>query len=319
MMKIDSLVVKKGFSSGVRKGWSGFVWVLKILLPISLMTALLEWSGWMNRVDVFIQPMMSWLHLPPMAAIPLLVGCIAGIYGGIASMAMLPFSTDQMTLMAIFMLIAHNLIQEGVIQGRSGFHPLKAVFFRLAMAVATVMIVAPFIATGTETVVSGGIAAPEPLLGVLRIWCISTARLVVKIFVIMMLVLILLEVFKALNWIGPIVKVLAPVLRVLGLSEKVGILWLAGAFFGLLYGAAVIIEEAKAGHLSRRELQELHLSIGANHSIFEDPVLFLAMGLNAFWLWVPRLIVAALVVRLYTLWARFTGKALPGGIGRLTR
>ena len=313
MMKIDPLVVKKGLSSGIRKGWSSFVWVLKILLPISLMTALLEWSGWMNRVDVFIQPLMSWLHLPPMAAVPLLAGCMAGIYGGIASMAMLPFSTEQMTLMAIFMLIAHNLIQEGVIQGKAGFHPLKAVFFRLAMAVITVMTVAPFLAAGTDAVVSGGIAAPEPLLRVLRIWCISTGMLLIKIFLIMMLILIVLEIFRALNWINPIVKVLAPLLKVFGLSEKVGILWLAGAFFGLLYGAAVIIEEAKAGHLSKKELRELHLSIGANHSIVEDPVLFLAMGLNAFWLWVPRLIMAALVVRLYTLWDRYTRKPLREG------
>ena len=179
------------------------------------------------------------------------------------------------------------------------------------MAVVTVMIVAPILATGTDTMVSGRMPAPDPLIHVLRMWCISTARLAVKIFLIMMLILILLEIFKALNWINPIVKGLAPVLRGLGLSEKVGILWLTGAFFGLLYGAAVIIEEAKAGNLSKKELQELHLSIGANHSIVEDPVLFLAMGLNAFWLWVPRLIMAALVVRLYTLWERYTRKALP--------
>ena len=311
MMNIDHSLLKKGLSSGVRKGWSGFVWSLRILLPISLLTALLEWSGWINRMDVFIQPLMSWLHLPAMAAVPLLVGCIAGIYGGIASMAMLPFSREQMTLMAIFMLIAHNLIQEGVIQGKSGFHPLKAVFFRLGMAVVTVMIVAPFLAT--ETGISGSVGMPssEPLLRMLRIWSISMAYLAVKLFLIMMGLLIILEILKALAWINPIVKWLAPLLRVFGLSEKVGLLWLTGAFFGLVYGSAVMIEEAKEGHLSRDELQELHLSIGANHSIIEDPAFFLAMGLNAFWLWVPRLIMAALVVRLYTLWKRWTRRPLP--------
>ncbi len=295
----------KGLSSGIRKGWSGFIWVLRILLPISLLTALLEWSGWINRMDILIQPLMSWLHLPAMAAVPLLVGCIAGIYGGIASMAMLPFSREQMTLMAIFMLIAHNLIQEGVIQGKSGFHPLKAVFFRLGMAIVTVMIVAPFLATGTVTSASVGLPASVPLLAMLRIWSISTAYLVIKLFLIIMGILILLEILKALSWIDPIVKWLAPMLRVFGLSEKVGILWLTGAFFGLVYGSAVIIEEAKEGHLSKDELQELHLSIGANHSIIEDPVFFLAMGLNAFWLWVPRLVMAALVVRLFSLWRRY--------------
>jgi len=72
--------------------------------------------------------------------------------------------------------------------------------------------------------------------------------------------------------------------------------------FGLAYGAAVIVEEAEKGHLSREELERLHLSIGINHAIIEDPSLFLALGLGAFWLWAPRLIMAILAVHLLRLW-----------------
>ena len=72
-------------------------------------------------------------------------------------------------------------------------------------------------------------------------------------------------------------------------------------FFGLVYSAAVIFEEVKEGNLTKEELEELHLSIGIPHFVIEGPAIFLTMGLSAFWLWVPRLIVAILVVRLLAL------------------
>jgi len=305
-MKINRDLLRKGFLSGVRKGWSGFFWVLKILVPVSFLTALLEWSGLLYRLDFLIQPVMDWLHLPAMAALPLLIGIIAGIYGGIASMAMLPFSTEQMTLIAIFMLIAHNLIQEGIIQGKSGLHPLKATLSRLAAAAITVLLVAPFLTSGSTASAPAGVPVPvsQALTSMLKSWSLSTLFLMIKIFLIMMGILILLEVLKAVGWIESFVKMLAPLLKFLGLSKRVGILWMAGAIFGLAYGAVVIIEEAREGHLTKEELEGLHLSIGINHSIIEDPLFFLAMGLNAFWLWVPRLIMAILAVRLFSLWQR---------------
>ena len=77
---------------------------------------------------------------------------------------------------------------------------------------------------------------------------------------------------------------------------------MTAAVFGLAYGAAVIVEEAKEGYLSKDELEVLHLSIGINHSLIEDPALFLPFGLSAFWLWVPRMITAVIAVRLFTWW-----------------
>jgi hypothetical protein len=145
-------------------------------------------------------------------------------------------------------------------------------------------------------------------------WLLAMSQLCVKIFVIIMTLLILLEVLKSLGWIKKIVKLSRPLLKCLGLSEKAGILWMTAAIFGLAYGAAVIVEEAKEGHLERDELEGLHLSIGINHALVEDPALFLALGLSAFWLWVPRLITAMLAVRLLTLWQHTSKKLHPSNI-----
>ena len=301
---MNQRLLREGFISGVRKGWRGFLWILRILIPISFLTALLGWTGLFNRINFLIQPAMSWLSLPPMAAIPLVIGLLTGIYGGIAAAVVLPFTKDQMTLMAIFMMIAHSLIQEGVIQGKSGFHPAKATLFRLGAAILTVSAVAPFLNSTPELSgpVETSLLISEPFVSMLENWSVSTLNLTIRIFLVMMGILILLEIFKTLGWINPLVKMLSPVLKLLGLSQRVGVLWFTGAVFGLVYGAAVIFEEVKEGNLTKEELEELHLSIGIHHSVIEDPAIFMTMGLSAFWLWVPRLIVVILVVRLLSLW-----------------
>jgi hypothetical protein len=108
-----------------------------------------------QRLDIhsvgWLKPAMGWLSLPPEAALPIITGLLIGIYGGIGVMASLPLTSDQMTLIAVFLLIAHNLIQEGIIQGKSGIHIVKITLARLLVAVAAVIVVAPFLASDTTT------------------------------------------------------------------------------------------------------------------------------------------------------------------------
>jgi hypothetical protein len=99
-------------------------------------------------------------------------------------------------------------------------------------------------------------------------------------------------------------------MKILGLSDQTAIMWLAANLFGLFYSGALIIEEAKKGTLIKEELENLHISVGINHSMVEDPPLFILLGLNAFWLWVPRFIVAIIAVQAYRS-IKQLGKKLP--------
>jgi hypothetical protein len=307
--------IREGFRSGLRKGWDGFVWMIQIIVPVSLLTSLLAWSGWLREIDFLVRPLMNAVSLPAMAALPLVIGMFAGIYGAIASMAVLPLSQAEMTLAAIFTLMAHNLIQEGIIQAKSGIHALKATVFRIVPACLTVMAVAALIGyspAGGGAVLSGPDPGRGPLGAALLDWLVTTVKLAGIIFLVIMTLLSVLEIMKNLDWIHPIVRACRPLLRIMGLDEKVGILWMTAIVFGLSYGGAVIVEEAKQGHLTRGDLETLHLSIGMNHSLVEDPSYFIALGLNPFWLYVPRLVAAILTVRLVRLWqslAERTGRS----------
>ena len=74
---------------GLQKGLRGTLWMLKILVPCSLLTFLIDVSGLLNHLDFMLAPAMGFLDLPPEAALPLTVGLLAGIYGAVAALAVL--------------------------------------------------------------------------------------------------------------------------------------------------------------------------------------------------------------------------------------
>jgi len=304
--------LQEGARNGLKRGWAAFLWMIKIILPISFLTAVLAWTGWLANLDFLLAPLMGFMGLPSMAALPILIGGLTGIYGGIAAMAVLPFTVAEMTLLANFLLICHNLIQEGVVQAKSGLNPVKATLFRISAAVATVWVMTFFIPTDPfSSAQAGAVAASAQTFDAMACeWAVSMLNLCVKVFFIIMAILTLLEIAKSMGWVMPVVRALSPALKLLGLSEKVGILWMTAVVFGLAYGGAVIVEEARQGHISKEELEELQLSIGINHSMVEDPILFMAFGIGAFWLWVPRIITAMAATRMLTLWVSWRKKPL---------
>ena len=295
-----------GIRRGIGKGFKTFLWLMKILAPISLGVALLEWSGLLAHAESVLGPLMGLLSLPSQAALPLVAGMAVGPGAALAAMAVLPLTKAQMTLLAVFILIAHSFPQECAIQGKSGLHPLKAALIRVLAATLAVLAVAPFLDPGQAA--AGGLALAaeaRTLTAMLLDWFMGLARLALFLFCLVMLLMTILEAIRAKGWIDPVVRFLSPVLRALGLSPQAGVLWVTAALFGLAFGAAVLVEEAESGRISPRDLETLHISIGINHGLFDDPSLFLSLGLNPFWLYIPRLLLAVIAVRLLTLWRGF--------------
>jgi hypothetical protein len=101
-------------------------------------------------------------------------------------------------------------------------------------------------------------------------------------------------------------------MKILGLPEGAVTMWITGAGFGLLYGSAVIIEEARKGTLTKEELEHLHISIGINHSVVEEAALFLALGVNPLWLLIPRFVTASVAVHTCRAIRHLKNKLLPG-------
>jgi hypothetical protein len=297
--------IRSSLISGAIKGWRGLIWLLKMIIPISFATALLVHFGLIYRLDFLLTPAMNLVGLPSEAALPIIIGLFTGIYGAVAAMAVIPLSVEHMTLIAIFLLISHNLIQESIVQGQSGIHPVFAGCFRLIMSFVVTFFCAKMIGAGQPLNMAvenaAGIGpASVSFIAMLSGWTVSILKLCLKIFLIIMPLMMIMEMARVFSWIQFITRFLAPVIRIMGLSRNTGMLWLTASFFGLAYGAAVIVEETRTHAYSKDELRKLHLSVGINHAMIEDPALFIPLGLPAFWLYVPRIVAAVLAVYIFS-------------------
>jgi hypothetical protein len=304
--------LKEGLRLGGHKGLKGFVWITKILVPVSLAVALLDWTGWLYVLDPFFQPVMGLMNLPPQAALPIITAIFTSFYAALGMIVVIPFTEAQVTLLAIFITICHMLVVESTIQHKAGFSFVQTSILRLVTAGVTVFVVSLFF-TGTETpvVMPDSLGAAAPLSDMLTSWAISTLSLLLKIAIIIGCVMIAIETMKVLGWTERLARIFRPLMALLGLSPNVAPMWVAGALFGIIYGSAAISEEAASGRYSPDELKRLHMHLGINHSTIEDPALFLALGISVFWTMVPRLLAAAAVVNIYNVACKIWSRVRP--------
>lgn len=300
LMTNSRSLLKSGLQTGVKRGGRSFLWICRIVIPVSLLTTLLQWTGWLDRIAFLFDPLMSFLNLPSQAALPIISGMLTNIYVAIAAMTAIPFTVEQMTLIAIFNLICHNLITEGIIQHKSGISVIKITLIRIAAAILAVLVCSQVLGDTDQMILATApVTDTGPLLPTIRDWGMNFIALLLRILGIVMAVMIMQELSESLGWTKHLVRAFLPLMRVLGLSEQSSNLWVTSAAFGLMYGGAVTIDKVRKGTLSKNELERLHISIGINHGLIEDPALFLALALNPLWLWGPKLLTAIVAVQIY--------------------
>ena len=98
----------QGFFEGIRSGWTSLVWMCRIVIPLSFLVTLLQWTGWLNYLDFLLDPLTHLINLPPQAALPILAGMLINLYACLAVVTAVPFSAGQMTLIAVFCLICRT-------------------------------------------------------------------------------------------------------------------------------------------------------------------------------------------------------------------
>ncbi|HOT23307.1 MAG TPA: hypothetical protein PLB30_01965 [Thermoleophilia bacterium] len=129
---------------GLKTGLATFWQLARFMVPAYFLALVLERVGAIEALAGAASPVMSLLGLPGEAALPLVIGYILNIYAAVGAMQALSLSASQVTVLAIAILIGHNLLVEGAVLQRAGsngfaFGVLRAVAGLAAAALANLL------------------------------------------------------------------------------------------------------------------------------------------------------------------------------------
>jgi hypothetical protein len=113
-----------------------------------------------------------------------------------------------------------------------------------------------------------------------------------QIALIVFPILMVLRFAREAQIVDKISNYFEPLTRRLFMSKEATFPLIVGITFGLTYGAGVIVQAAKEGRLTGRDMLLINVFLGLNHAIFEDTLLFTAIGANPFWLLTTRFLLA---------------------------
>jgi len=124
------------------------------------------------------------------------------------------------------------------------------------------------------------------MLAILQEALLGSLSNVLQIALIVIPLMIFIEIMKDLNWLSYLTAILAPLTRWMKLPREAGLPLVAGLVFGISYGAGIIIQAAREGTLTNSDIYMINLFLVICHSVFEDTILFAAIGA----IWLPVLI-----------------------------
>ncbi len=281
----------RGCLTGLSTAWL----LIKVMVPTMAVVQLLKVMGVLDFLAREAAPLMKLFGLPGEASLALLTGALVNIYAAIAVAVNIPMTAKSMTVLAIMVLIAHNLIVETAVQSKAGTPAAIMLTTRLSAACLAGLVFGWIIPDKGGTLVQS--LSHSQSSGLKQV-LLANAVSLVKIAGIVISLMIMVELFREFGLMDRLMSMLHWPMRVLGLDRKTAFVTAVGLVLGLAYGSGLIIEESKRNSFTGREVLATNVFLGTNHALIEDSLVFAAVGANLIWIVIGRLIFGSIYLRL---------------------
>lgn len=283
-------VFQKAFTQALKVSWI----LLKIYIPVSLLTALLDRVGFLDFIAPYFEPIMKLLGLPGEAALVFLAAWVNNLFAGIAAATVMDLTARQITIIAIMTGFAHNLIVESGILVKLGMARPRIALTRIVFSLIAGMLLNLII---PETIKGTGIIAYES--NAAFSWPAFLLKLLTtggQIILMMFVIMLFYELIILWKYKGLISKKLKGITDFFGMSPAALGPWLVGTFIGIAYGAGILFSINKKHVLTHKDNSLLTLSMCLLHAVVEDTVIFAAIGANIWWILGVRILFLLLIL-----------------------
>ena len=293
------------FYVGFKEAVKSSLGIFKIMLPVSLLMAILNYFGIVDWLSVLFQPITNLLGLSGKAILPLLSGYLINTYSAIALMISLELPMKEIAILSSMVLLSHTLPVELSIQKKAGGNMGLLFLIRVGSSIITgivLNIVLPneSVIMSSETQAIAAVATTS-LLVVLKSWVQDNVTTIIKIFVINIVISVVFKCLIKFHVVDKLSSLLKPIMFIFGLGKECASYWLIANVIGLIYGAGILITANENKDLGKEEIRRLNVSICSMHSIIQETANFLVLGVSILVLIVPRFITAVVSVWVYNM------------------
>lgn len=274
------------------------IWLLKIILPISLLVRFLDYYGILAQLADFLNPVFNHLGLPGSTAIVFITSMFLPLYAPLAIITSMSLTLRELTILALMCQFSHNLPVESAIQAKTGTPFWAMTTLRITTSIVIGILLNLILPQnmGMPIFVQTDVQTMSSVSDVLMAWGKSSLQISLLIVAIIFALHLLYNALAAYNLVSKMSKSVAPILRFFGLPTNTAFLWLIGYIVGLAYGGALMIDQMNDGKVIRSDAKLLNYHLAVSHSVIEDNLLFVALGVSIWWILGVRLSVAWLVV-----------------------
>ncbi len=276
--------------------------LFKLMIPVIVLVKVIEQLGGIDYISAALGPVMDLVGLPASMGLVWATTMIVNIYGGMIIFVTMPMteplSVAQVTVLGTMMLLAHSLPIEGRISQKAGIGLLYTVGLRISGALVLGFVLHQIYSSGNYlSQTNEALWTPAPVLDdSLQAWAMGQLATLFQVFVIIAILVVFL---RALKWSGIenlFARALQPVLRFLGLGERTTSITIIGMTLGLTYGGGLLINEAKKGDISKRDIFGSMSLLAVCHSLIEDTLLIMLIGGDLWGILFARMAFAALLI-----------------------
>lgn len=236
-------------------------------------------------IGAWLEPLMHIVGLPGETALPWAAAILLQPYAGFAlladSWAELELTVAEATIFGLLVLEVHAIIVEARIAHHLCVRMWFAVVSRFACAFAMgallnqIYLAGGWLQQPADILFIAGDAVTDDSWGA---WWVLQAKTWVVIAVIIYSLNLLMRFIRAYHIEAFFIRLLTPLMRLLGINRAAAPTAIIGLVLGLTFGAALMIAEKQSGRLMARDIFLTTAMLGICHSLIEDSLLCLLFG-----------------------------------------